>query len=265
MGRACFGKCVTMNKLLFVITSVLLFSSCTVHEEINVSSEANGYYSMNMDMSPAVEMMKSMGGAGQVPDSIADKVIDSSFSMRSQIDSIDTGFTDTEKSFYYLGNTHIQMNMKEGKMIVDMKYPVANTKQLKHFFELNQEVDSISKEKQRAEGDAGDMGIAGQPSPTSMLSSFSSKGKPYIITDTSIERIAISKEELNEQLGPDMKGADMFMNQMTYSITIKLPRQVKSLQGKNIKLLDDKKTVFFSAMFSEMMTDTEASRFKISF
>jgi hypothetical protein len=255
-----------MIKLFSVAASVLLLlSSCTVHEEINLSEEGKGYYSMNMDMSPAMEMMKSMGNAGQIPDSIADKVIDSSFSMRSQIDSIDAGFTDTEKSFFYLGNTHIQMNMKEGKMIVDMKYLVANAQQLQQFFYLDQLVDSVSKEKRKTEADSADIGIPGQPSPASLLSSFSAKGKPYIITDTSIERTAVSKEELSEQLGPDMKGADMFMNQMTYSVTIKLPRPVKNLQGKNVKLLDDKKTVFFSAMFSELMADAEASRFKISF
>jgi hypothetical protein len=265
MGRACIGKCITMKQLLLILTSVLLISSCTVHEEINLGNAENGYYSMNMDMSAAVEMMKSMGGAGQLPDSVANNVIDSSFSMRSQIELIDTGFTDIEKSFFYLGNTHIQMNLKEGKMIVDMKYPVANTKQLQQFFGVSRLADSVSNEKKKTDEDGAGMGITGSPSPASILSSFGAKGRPYIITDTSIERTAISKEELSEQMGQDMEGTEMFMNQMTYSITIQLPRPVKNLQGKNIKLLNDKKTVFFSAMFSELMEDAEAGRFKISF
>ncbi len=254
-----------MIKLFSAIVCVLLLTSCTLHEEINLSEEGKGHYSVNMDMSQAMEMMKTMGGAGQVPDSIAEKIIDSSFSMRSQIDSVDAGFTDTEKSFFYLGTTHIQMNMKESKMIMDMIYPVANAKQLKHFFYLSTMVDSIAKEKQKESPDSLNPEISRQPSPGDLFSALPVKGKPYIITDSSIERTAVSKEELTEQLGQDMKGADMFMNQMSYSITVKLPRPVKKLEGKNVKLLDDKRTVFFSAVFSDLMKDAEESRFKIIF
>lgn len=255
-----------MDKLFSgIIGSLLLLSSCTVHEEINLIESGKGYYSVNMDMSPAMEMMKTMGGAGQVPDSIANKVIDSSFSMRSQIDSIDADFADAEKSFFYAGSTHVQMNMKEGKMIMDMKYPVTNVKELRRFFTVYTRVDSITKSKQKENPDSVNTGMPKQPSPADLLSSLPVKSKPYIITDSSIERIAVSREELTEQLGDEMKGADMFMNQMTYSITVTLPRPVKKIEGKNVKLLDDKKTVFFSALFSDLMRDAEESRFRIVF
>ena len=88
---------------------------------------------------------------------------------------------------------------------------------------------------------------------------------PYIITDTSIERVALSKEKMQEQMGKEMQGAEMFMSQMNMMVTIKLPRPAKRLEGKNAKLSDDKRSVFLSTSLSEMMDNAESNTFKVIF
>lgn len=264
MDRTGFSKCIKMIKLLLSLASILLFlSSCSIHEEINLSEEGKGYYKMSVDMSQAIEMMKGMGGKEQIPDSVANKIMDSSFSMRSQIDSAGTEFTDTEKKFFYMGTMHMKMNMKENMMKMDLNYPIANTKELQQFFVVYTKVDSVSKLKQKENPDVNkdptDMAVS-----PDLFSSLPANNKPYIITDTSIERIVVTKEDLTKQMG-DMQGGEMFMSQMSYSITITLPRPVKRIGGKNLKLQEDKKTVLVSLSFADMMSNPADGGFKIVF
>jgi hypothetical protein len=248
---------------LTLISTVLFLSSCSIHEEINLSEEGKGYYKMSVDMSQAIEMMKGMGGKEQMPDSIANKVLDSSFSMSAQIDSVGLDFTDAEKKFFYFGTTHIQMNMKQNMMKMDLKYPIANAKELQQFFIVYAKVDSVSKLKQKenpeVNKDPTDMAIS-----PDLFSALPANNKPYIITDTSIERIVVSKEDLTKQMG-DMQGGEMFMSQMSYAITITLPRSVKRIEGKTVKLQDDKKTVLISLSFADMMSNPADGGFKIIF
>lgn len=264
MGRTCFIKSIKMFRLFITaLSALLLLSSCSVHEEINLSEEGKGYYKMSVDMSQAIEMMKGMGGKEQIPDSVANKILDSSFSMNAQIDSIEMNFTDTEKKFFYKGKMHIQMNMKENKMKMELKYPVTNAKELQQFFAVYAKVDSVSKLKQKENPDV-NKGPTEMPISPDLFSSLPANNKPYIITDTSIERIVVSKEDLKKQM-EDMQGGEMFMSQMSYAITIVLPRPVKRIEGKNVKLQDDKKTVLISLSFADMMSNPEEGKFKIVF
>lgn len=70
----CTIKLKTMQKLLFLLSATLLFlSSCSMHEEIDLSKEGKGHYQISIDMSAMLEMMKSMGGSEKIPDSIANE------------------------------------------------------------------------------------------------------------------------------------------------------------------------------------------------
>lgn len=249
--------------LLTVLSAILCFSSCSIHEEINLSEEGKGFYKMSVDMGQGLEMMKGMGGKEQMPDSIANKVLDSSFSMRAQIDSVELDFTDAEKKFFYTGSTHVQMNMKENLMQIALKYPIANAKELQQFFVVSATVDSVTKLKQKANPDL-------NKDPTDMafspdlFAALPANNKPYIITDTSIERMVVTKDDLTKQMN-EMQGGEMFMSQISYAITIILPRPVKRIEGKNIKVQDDKKTVFVSLSFADMMRNPADGGFFISF
>ncbi len=58
-----------------------------MHEEIDLSKEGNGHYQISIDMSQALEMMKSMGGSEKIPDSVANKKIDTAIALNYMIDS----------------------------------------------------------------------------------------------------------------------------------------------------------------------------------
>jgi hypothetical protein len=139
---------------------------------------------------------------------------------------------------------------------------VEDIKDLKNFLRVYNLVDSAKKASKKGDDEGSDGPV---PGFGEMMSGMPVKGSPYIITDNSIQRIALSKEELSKVMGEDAQGADMFLSQMTMSITIKLPRPVKEATGSMIKVSDDKMSVEFSANFSEMMDDPAKTEFLIKF
>lgn len=252
--------------ILFVVS----LTSCTLNEEIDLSTPGKGQYLVHTDMSQVLTMMKSMGG-GQIPDSLKDKAIDTVISLASQLDSLDKPLSADDEAYFKNGKLHMVMNMVDNKFTMEMKYPVKDLKGLQRFFVVNQYVDSVNKSKKK-EPEPGEEGVPsgsgdapGLSGLTSIMSGMQSKGMPYIITDSSIQRVVLSKEDLAESMGEQMKGAEMFMSQMIMSATIKLPRPVKRLEGKNVKLQDDKKTVFFTTSFAELKEDPESGGFLIVF
>jgi hypothetical protein len=260
-----------MQKLLLsLFISVLFLTSCSMHEEVDLSKEGNGHYQVAVDMSSMFEMMKSMGGSEKIPDSIAKQKRDTTFSLANMIDSSGGAFTAEEKSYFHNGTMHLKMDMQENKMDIVMKFPVKNAMDLKNFFVVWNKVDSLNKlKKQKAETE--EQGNNEMPNPLAgggmngMTDNLPIKPSPYLITDSSIERIAQTKEEVMSDMGEQAQGAAMFMNQVNLMTTIKLPRPVKKLEGKNAKLGDDKKSIFFSATMQDLMDDPKAGAFKVIF
>jgi hypothetical protein len=257
-----------MYKYFSVVIAALLFlSSCSMHEEIDLAKEGNGFYKIDVDMSQMMAMIKSMSGE-KIPDSVSNRVMDTVYSLKEMIDSSGGEFTAEEKAYFNNGTMHVKMNMPDNKMSVVMQFPVKNAADLKKFFAVYDKVDSLNKLKKQQQKEAeAAAGPNDQLDPTKgmMNGGLPFKRTPYVITDTSIERIALSREKMQEQMGEEMKGAEMFMSQMNMMVTIKLPRPAKRLEGKNAKLSDDKRSVFLSSSLSEMMDDADANTFKVIF
>lgn len=259
-----------MQKLLLLLSATLIFfTSCSVHEEIDLSKEGNGYYQMSFDMSTMVEMMKSMGGGqDKLPDSVFSQVKDSTFSLADYADSIGADLTPAEKSYFKNGTGKISVNMPENKMDIVMRFPVKDVQDLSKFFMVMTKIDSIKTENRNKEAEQGKNEM---PNPMAgggmqgITDKLPLKPSPYIITDTSIERMEQSKEDVMKDMGEEAQGAAMFMNQVIMTTSIKLPRPVKKIEGKNIKLGDDKKSIFFSASLQDMMDDPKAASFKVIF
>ncbi|MFY7839874.1 MAG: hypothetical protein ACOVP7_06335 [Lacibacter sp.] len=257
-----------MNKYFSVVIAALLFlTSCSMHEEIDLAKEGNGFYKIDVDMSQMMTMVKSMSGE-KIPDSVSNKVMDTVYSLKGMIDSSGGEFTAEEKKYFYNGTMHAKMNMPENKMSVVLQFPVKNAADLKKFFAVYDKVDSLNKQKRQQEKETeapAENNAQLDPSKGMMNGNLPFKRTPYVITDTSIERIALTKEAMQEQMGEEMKGAEMFMSQMNMMVTIKLPRPAKKLEGKNAKLSEDKRTVFLSASMAEMMDNADANTFKVIF
>ena len=256
----------SIQQFFSVIILAGILSSCSFSEEIDLSTEQKGQYKIDVDMSQAMEMMKSMGGSELKKDSTLSEPKDSSFSLYSQIDSVREHFTDRELSYFYKGTGNIKMNEKENLMKIHFMYPITDLADLKHFFETTQLKDSLTKkvtDTTAVSSDGTEMSPMNQNNPADFTKMLSPKSA-YIITDSSISREEMSKEGIDGQVG-DMKGMEMFYGQMMISTTIKLPRPAILVQGENAKLLDDKKTVIISSSILELVSNKGGSKFYIKF
>jgi hypothetical protein len=115
-----------MYKYFSVVIAALLFlSSCSMHEEIDLAKEGNGFYKIDVDMSQMMAMIKSMSGE-KIPDSVSNRVMDTVYSLKEMIDSSGGEFTAEEKAYFNNGTMHVKMNMPDNKMSVVMQFPVKN-------------------------------------------------------------------------------------------------------------------------------------------
>jgi hypothetical protein len=249
---------------LFCI-SLLLFSSCSISEELDLSGEPGSQYKVDIDMSQAMTMMKSMGGAEQMKDSSLLGAKDSSFSLYSQIDTIREFFTDRELAYFFNAKGRIKMNLEENQMTMQLAYPVKDLQDMKRFLHAQMQVDSIGKTMKDTAvvEDQNEMPNAlggAKPDFTNMMTPRSS----YIITDTSISRESVDKEKMQTQMG-EMKGMEMFLGQMSITTTIRLPRPAKTVKGENVRLLGDRKTIVIASSMQDLLSSDEGLKFFVSF
>ena len=178
----------------------------------------------------------------------------------------------TPQELAYLSNTvlRMQVDMKEKKMEIRVKSPVKNAADLRDYFRALQRLDSLMAVKKREEPQ---QDASGQmPNLLSSLggsmpggNALPFKPSPYVVTDTSIERLTVSADELMNEMGDQAQGAAMFFSQVNYTTTIKLPRVVKRVEGKNLKLGGDKRSLFFSASLQDLVDNPAAGAFKVVF
>lgn len=267
-----FSKARSCFTTLFFFVAIIFFNSCSMHEEIDISTNGSGYYDSRIDMSPMLEMMAGMGALSDQPDSIKNEVRDTVISLSAMAKGMEAALTSKELAYINSSLLRMQVNMKENKMQLGVKAPIKNTSDLNAYFKAVQRFDSLLalKKPDEAQAQAGaqmpnllpSLGGGGLPGGNNSLPM---KPSPYVVTDTSIERLVISKEELTKEMGDQAEGAAMFFGQVNYTTTIKLPRTVKRMEGKNLKLGDDKRSVFFSASLQELIDNPAGGGFKVVF
>ena len=258
-------------RLLSLIASLFLFASCSMHEEIDLTKEGNGYYQIHADMGTMVGMMKGMSGTNAIPDSVANEVRDTTFSLASMIDSAGGNFTAEEKAYFQKATMQVKMDMPGSKMDVYMKFPVKNAADLQKLFVVWKKVDSLTevKKKKREEAALNQPGqtptiVTAPPAPDMPdPKDLPFKPSPYILTDTSIQRIALTKEDIMKDMGEGGQTLLMAATQMNFTTTIRLSRPVKRLEGKKVKLSEDKRTVFYAASLQDLIDDPTAGEFLI--
>jgi hypothetical protein len=246
--------------------SLILFSSCTISEELDLSGEPGSQYKVDIDMSQAMSMMKSMGGAEQMKDSSLLGAKDSSFTLFSQIDTIREFFTDNDLAYFFNAKGRMKMNLEENQMTMQLAYPVKDLQDMKRFLHAQSKVDSIGKAMKDTVvvADENEMpnALGGGPKPD--FSNMMTPRSSYIITDTSISRESVDKEKMQTQMG-EMKGMEMFLGQMSITTTIRLPRPAKTVKGENVRLLGDRKTIVIASSMQDLLSSDEGLKFFVSF
>lgn len=249
--------------LVFILLSAgtLLLGGCfETTEEITINEDGTGTYVNTNDMSSAISIAKNMGGAGQ--DKMPVQKMDSSISLSSFADKIE-GLTDPEKELLKKGTMHIKLSLDDEKFITSTNFSFSSLNEITQFNKLAGKMMMESIKTQMPGGIP--MGMAGGEMPE-----MSSVEDYYKIefSDDKLEKKLNKDKYANvaaDQVLQGMKQASEFGIPVSNTYIINLPRPAEKVEGKNVKLSDDKKKVTVTSSLDDFFDHPESLEFKIKF
>ena len=251
-----------MKKLLlsFFIAGTLLFAGCYEStQEITLNADGTGTISNTNDMSALIGMAKQMGGGAEMEKS-PQQVIDSTISMDKGADSI-PNLSPEERAMARKGTLRIRMNLKEEKFVTSLAFPFSSPAEIATYNKLSGKIMA-----ETMKGQTGDMGGggAGQLPEASSFDDYYT----YDYSNGELKR-KLNKEkyagvESDEYLKALKEAAGMGLS-MKANYIINLPRPAKEVEGKGVKLSDDKKKVTVSASIDDFLENPSLLEFKIKY
>ncbi len=250
-----------MKKLLFsffAATTLILAGCFETTDELTLNSDGSGTFTTTNDMSAVVGVAKQMGG--KEAEKMEETKIDSTISMSTLVDSIAT-LTPEEKELMKTGIMHMDVDLKENKFKISMKFPFSKTNDIAKLSKLASKLmGETLKDKLGGE----DMPMAkDMPEPSSIDDYFDiSYSNGEIKKKLNKEKYA--GVESDEYL-KGMKEAGGMGIPITSTQVINLPRPAKKVEGKNAKLSDDKMKVTVKADIDDFFDEPGKLEFKIEY
>lgn len=247
---------------LLSISSVFLTGCLETTQEITINEDGSGNFVYTSDMSAAMALIKNMGMANN--EKIPQSPIDTTINMAGKADSI-KGLDEAEKALLKKGALSFKFNMNDEKCLTTFAVPVSSMDDIKKASGLTAKVAGEVLKTQMP-GDMGGMGAMGggdMPAPSSPDDYFKlefSKGE--------ISR-KIDKEKYaalaNDEMLNGMKQATAMGVPVTSTLVLNLPRPAEKVEGKNVKLSDDKKKVTVTSSLDDLFDNPESMEFKIKY
>lgn len=251
-----------LQKLLLVaiIVSAGVLSSCTFTEKIYLTEDGSGTYQMDMDLSQILSFAKNMGESTDEnedtdvkPKKISEKV-DTTFLMH-------TFFEDKQDSINKLpelerllieslkdAKMQMYMDEAEGKFLMNFVYDFKAVNELRDMQGKVSKAYSLSNKKEEN---------TSSPSNTT-----------FEYTKNSFKRIVSTKKMTKKEqseLDKSMEDMAMFMAGSNYNIEYHFPKKIKSTTAKDARFSEDRKTIFISLPFEEVLGDESILDFEVKF
>lgn len=207
-------------------------------QEITLNEDGSGTISNTNDMSTLIGMAKQMGGADMEG---ANQVVDSTISMNAGADSI-PNLTAEEKEMVKKGTLRINMDMKNEKFLTKLSFPFTSPAEVAVYNKLSGKIMSETLKEQMGEG----MPMGGEmPEPSSFDDYYNINFSNGLLTKT-LDKEKFARAADDEYLKSMKETAAMGLS-MKANYVINLPRPAKMVEGKGIRLSEDKKTITISS------------------
>ncbi len=250
-----------MKKLFFSILagSALLLTGCfETIEEITIKDDGSGTFSTTNDMSAVIPVAKQMGGKDA--EKMEDLVKDTTISMASMADSIPS-LTADEKDQVKAGTMRMNVDLKNDKFIITMNFPF---KKMEDISRINKVAAKMMNQALKEKLAGGQAEMPGEmPEPSSFENYFDieySKGK--IVKKLNKEKYGTLDSDEYLQ---GMKEAGAMGIPINTTQVIVLPRPAKKVDGKNVKLSDDRMKLTVKASIDDFYSDPEMMEFKVEY
>lgn len=257
--------------LLFILGGSLFLTGCLeTTQELTVAKDGTGTFSNTTDMSQMISMAMQMAG-----DKLGDQKInmDTTINFKAVLDSV-KDISPENKQLLKDGVVHVTMKMDDGKYLINSAVPFKKMGDVEKINNAMQKevngkfLDNAMKEamKQGKTMDSSMMGGMGSQStpPLSMPENY------FVLTckDGLISRVvdktklaSIAEDEMMNQ----MKQMSSMGAPLKSNFVINLPRPAKKVEGKNVKVSDDKKKITVANELNDLFDDPALYEFKIEY
>jgi hypothetical protein len=250
-----------MKKIVLLVSlfGTLLLTGCLeTTQENTLNNDGSGTLSTTNDMSAIIGLLKERDS--KQTEKIGSEAIDTTIALSSQVDSI-KNLTSEEKELLKKGTMHVNMSLKDEKFSTNLRFPFTSPNEIKKYNQLTTKVMGQTLKDQI--GNSTMPGMEDMPTPTSIEDYFTTSfSKGLLLKKLNKEKYAGADKD--EYLKGMKESAGMGMP-MTTTYIINLPRPAKKVEGKNVKLSDDKKKVTVATDIDDFFDDPSKFEFRIEY
>ena len=230
-------------RTLFLFLLPLAFISCTdTREELEIKGDGSGTLVMKSDLSKMLEIVKGFAGENDLAKDGLDRPLDTTMMMKDYIDTAKDVPAD-KKELLRNGKVHVVMNVKESIGKFDMNFPFTSTDKLQQLYaSLNSSSGGL---KNLFDGMGKNLPKGGSEEQGN------DKSMPQIasVYDITVKDGLYSRKVNKERYDAftsamkldELKQMGSMLGAMDYTLSVKLPRQIKKVSNSKAILSSDKK------------------------
>jgi len=249
-----------MKKLLLLVISLALFTSCQLNEEITFHKNGSGEYKLAIDMSGFMAMAKGMD---QKKDSLTEKkeplVKDTVYKLADMLsdkkDSIAHLPKEERELLESMKNVVVKIHADEmkGEMTMAYIYPFKKTSDLENILEKFEKIEKNRKDKNDIMTDMSN-GL-----PKTKVSYNFSKRKFH-------RKVKLIKtEKKKDSINKDSKEKEAMLGMFKYKLIYHFPYTIKSVSYKDALLSADRKTLIIEVPIDKMINNPTLLDFEVKF
>jgi hypothetical protein len=245
---------------LFIMTCCILLPGCfETTQEVTINKNGSGIFTNTTDLSNMIGLIKQMGGdeANKMQNT------DTTISLTGVADSI-AGLTAEQRRLVNKGTMKLTLNMQDEKLLVKLDFP----------FEKLSDVELLKEILPRLSVSALKKLPGGDQMPAGAADADSSKVKTFDnFFDDTISKKLISKTlnkvkyatVADDEFMKSLQQMSGMGSPIKVNYIINLPRRAKKVEGKAVKLSDDKKKVTVSVTSDDFFDDPSKFEYRIEF
>ncbi|WP_040247836.1 hypothetical protein [Psychroserpens mesophilus] len=252
-----------MKRLILLLFSLSIFTSCNFTEEITFNDDGSGEFIMSYDMSEVMKTLEEeMGGSKDKEEKVKVK-LDSVFYFKDMFvekaDSIATLSVEEQKELKALETVVVKMYMDEEKGDFDFGFgsTFKSLEELPEVLEKIEKAKELNKENSAEYSKMDETAVAKASKNMFEYIDFSYDGKTFSRSlKEDYKQSSEDLEALDKEISEMGEAKDMF-EAMSYTLVYHFPKAVKSVSNKKATISDDGKTVKLKMNFIDMLKSPE--------
>lgn len=248
-----------INFLSICFLTFLLTGCLDNAQEITLNENGGGVFASSTDMGDLLGLARQMGAAQSLAE-LDNRKMDTVISLADAADSL-AGLSAEEKALVARATLSIQMNSSADQMKTGIRMPFDNYGQAALIQPLSGKL--LGDAARRQLGDKLPTGGRQMPSPSSFEDYYD-----LTISSNSIKRV-LNRERYaraeNDEFLKSMRELSGMGLSMKSTYVINLPRPASKIEGKSLKLSEDKKRVTLSVDIDDFFDEPEKLQYLIEF